>query len=89
MNTQRPIEPQQVFIDLALAVAAALECPECPESLRDALNDSIVNELIDLLSADNIALLRALAGQAQLGDGRTRAEAESLNAIRLSAKSGA
>jgi hypothetical protein len=45
----------------ALAVANALECPECLEGLRDALNDSVVNELTDLLSSNNSALLRALA----------------------------
>ena len=86
MNTQRPIEPQQVFIDLALAVANALECPECPRGLADALNDSVVNELIDLLSANNIILLRALAHQAKSGDGRARPEAETLTAAKSHAK---
>ena len=52
MNTQRPIEAQQVFIDLAVAVANALEHPECPESLAEALSDPIMSELIDLLSPD-------------------------------------
>jgi len=50
-----------VFINLALAIADTLECPECPKDLRDALNDSVVNELIDLFSPSNPVMLRALA----------------------------
>jgi hypothetical protein len=56
-----PKTPNEIFVALAVAVADALECPECPEGLRDALNDSVVNELTDLLSSNNSALLRALA----------------------------
>jgi hypothetical protein len=73
-------EPQQVFIDLALAVANALECPECPRDLADALLETLT-PLEDLLSESATAYqtcaatLRALA---QLGDGKTRPEAETL-----------
>jgi hypothetical protein len=72
----KSIEDRKVFINLAVAVADALEDPSTPESLRDPLNE-IAAQLIDHLSGGNAALeLRALAGLAQSGDGRTRPETE-------------
>jgi hypothetical protein len=69
----KSIETKPVFINLALAIANALECPETPASLRDPLNE-IAAQLIDHLSGGNAALeLRALA----LTYTETRPEAES------------
>jgi len=51
-RTNIPIETQPtrpIFIDLALATANALECPECPQRLKDALTE-VATELIDHLS---------------------------------------
>jgi hypothetical protein len=71
----KSIEP--IFIDLAIATANALECPDCPERLKDALGD-VASQLIEKLSPTIAFELRAVAGLAQSGDRRTRAEGETL-----------
>jgi hypothetical protein len=60
----KSIEP--IFIDLAIATANALECPDCPERLRDALGD-VASQLIENLSPSVAFELRAVAGLAQSG----------------------
>jgi hypothetical protein len=69
MNTKTP---NQIFVALALAVADALECPECPEPLRDTLL-----EMVDPLSehiapakpnAVSVVTLRGLVALAGSGD---------------------
>jgi hypothetical protein len=81
----KSIEPQPVLINLALAVADALEDPATPASLMDALSE-IGSGLVDELSSEKIApQLRALA--------RIHTEAypeiKTLNAGHLSAKANA
>jgi hypothetical protein len=91
MNTQRAIEPQQVFIDLALAVANALECPECPRDLADALLETLT-PLEDLLSESVTAYqtcaatLRGLAAMAESGHIETRPEPKAFAAASPDAK---
>lgn len=73
MNKQ---SPNEIFCNLAVAVASALECEETAASLRDPLNE-IASALIDQLSGGNTALeLRALAGLAKSGDGMARPNAK-------------
>jgi hypothetical protein len=85
----KSIETQPILINLALAVADALENPATPESLKEALSE-VGSGLIDILGTGDIAPhLRALASLAQSGDGRTRPEAKSTPTGRFSAKNGA
>jgi hypothetical protein len=74
--------PNESFEDLArvlaLSIADVLEHPDCPDNLADSLNDAS-GTLIDILTPTSIsAHLRAVAGLAQSGDDRTRAEGETL-----------
>src|SRR5262245_17888223 len=90
MNKQAPKENfTDLAADLALCIADCLEHPDCPEDLRDALNDPISNELLNvLLPPKNSILLRAVAGLAQSGDGG-RPETESTSTSRFCAKNSA
>ncbi|HKQ90202.1 MAG TPA: hypothetical protein VJZ77_05940 [Blastocatellia bacterium] len=78
------IESRQVFINLANAIADALECPETPASLADVLSEA-VNPLAELLAptspnAVNIATLRGLATAAiAIDDDVTRPDLASLD----------
>jgi hypothetical protein len=73
----------EIFRDLAIAVADALECKETPAPLADALLE-IMYPLESALTGDATAYqtcaatLRSLAAMAENGDGRTRPEVETL-----------
>lgn len=68
MNIQASAEAKRIWINLAKAMADALECPETTAMLADGLSEC-VNEISALLASDrsrsvNIAILRGLASGA-------------------------
>jgi len=68
MNTKTSTEARRVFINLANAMADALECPETPAKLAERLGEC-VNEIAELIAPDyshsvNVILLRGLASEA-------------------------
>lgn len=76
------IEDRKVFAALAVAIADALEHPECPRELADALLENLT-PLEDLLSGSATAYqtcaatLRSLAAMYESSHTETRPEAES------------
>jgi hypothetical protein len=90
------IEDRKVFAALAKAIANCLECPACPRALTeslleiiDPLEQAIVSELDTTPHAITCCQLRALAGLAESGDGKARAEGESTLTGQLSASASA
>lgn len=68
MNTQTSAEAIHILINLAKAIADALECPETPATLAAGLSEC-VNDISELLASDrscsvNVAILRGLASEA-------------------------
>jgi hypothetical protein len=81
--------PNEIFCNLAIAVADALECSETPTSLKDALNE-VGSSLIDQFSGEKIApQLRALASIAQSEDGIASPAVKAFAVASPGAKSGA
>lgn len=68
MNKQAPKENfADLAADLAMIIADVIDHPNCPQNLRDGLNDPVANELIDILTPSISTHLRAVASLAKSG----------------------